>query len=84
MVKLRTLLTVFIFNLKAEARDYGKGRGGSGGGGGQGGQCPPVSKLGPPFGPPKFGIILQQTILGEMRSLSCKLYVYKKKNITSC
>ncbi len=26
MVKLRTLLTVFIFTLKAEARDYGKGR----------------------------------------------------------
>ncbi len=25
MVKLRTLLTVFIFTLKAEARDYGKG-----------------------------------------------------------
>ncbi len=24
MVKLRTLLTVFIFTLKAEARDYGK------------------------------------------------------------
>ncbi len=41
---------------------------------------PPVNKL----APPKFGIILQQTILGEMRSLSCKLYVYKKKNITSC
>ncbi len=26
MLKLRTLLTVFIFTLKAEARDYGKGR----------------------------------------------------------
>ncbi len=26
MVKLRTLITVFIFILKAEARDYGKGR----------------------------------------------------------
>ncbi len=26
MVKLRTLLTVFTFILKAEARDYGKGR----------------------------------------------------------
>ncbi len=26
MVKLRTLLTVFIFTLKAEACDYGKGR----------------------------------------------------------
>ncbi len=26
MVKLTTLLTVFIFTLKAEARDYGKGR----------------------------------------------------------
>ncbi len=26
MVKLMTLLTVFIFTLKAEARDYGKGR----------------------------------------------------------
>ncbi len=26
MVKLRTLLTVFIFTLKAEAHDYGKGR----------------------------------------------------------
>ncbi len=26
MVKLRTLLTVFIFTLKAEARDYCKGR----------------------------------------------------------
>ncbi len=26
MVKLRTFLTVFIFTLKAEARDYGKGR----------------------------------------------------------
>ncbi len=26
MVKLRTLLTVFIFTLKAEARNYGKGR----------------------------------------------------------
>ncbi len=26
MVKLKTLLTVFIFILKAEARDYGKGR----------------------------------------------------------
>ncbi len=26
MVKLRTLLTVFIFILKDEARDYGKGR----------------------------------------------------------
>ncbi len=26
MVKLRTLLTVFIFALKDEARDYGKGR----------------------------------------------------------
>ncbi len=26
MVKLRTLLTVFIFTLKVEARDYGKGR----------------------------------------------------------
>ncbi len=26
MVKLRTLLTVFIFTLKAKARDYGKGR----------------------------------------------------------
>ncbi len=25
MVKLRALLTVFIFTLKAEARDYGKG-----------------------------------------------------------
>ncbi len=25
MVKLRTLLTVFTFVLKAEARDYGKG-----------------------------------------------------------
>ncbi len=25
MVKLRTLLTVFIFTLKAEAGDYGKG-----------------------------------------------------------
>ncbi len=25
MVKLMTLLTVFIFTLKAEARDYGKG-----------------------------------------------------------
>ncbi len=25
MVKLRTLLTVFTFNLKAKARDYGKG-----------------------------------------------------------
>ncbi len=26
MLKLRTLLTVFIFTLKVEARDYGKGR----------------------------------------------------------
>ncbi len=26
MVKLRTLLTVFTFILKAKARDYGKGR----------------------------------------------------------
>ncbi len=26
MVKLRTLLTVFTFILKAEARNYGKGR----------------------------------------------------------
>ncbi len=26
MLKLRTLLTVFIFTMKAEARDYGKGR----------------------------------------------------------
>ncbi len=26
MVKLRTLLTVFIFILKAEVHDYGKGR----------------------------------------------------------
>ncbi len=26
MVKLRTLLTVFTFIMKAEARDYGKGR----------------------------------------------------------
>ncbi len=26
LVKLRTLLTVFIFTLKAEACDYGKGR----------------------------------------------------------
>ncbi len=26
MVKLRTLLTVFTLILKAEARDYGKGR----------------------------------------------------------
>ncbi len=26
MLKLRTLLTVFIFTLKAEACDYGKGR----------------------------------------------------------
>ncbi len=25
MLNLRTLLTVFTFNLKAEARDYGKG-----------------------------------------------------------
>ncbi len=30
----------------------------------------------PPLGPPKFGIILQQTILGEMSSLYCKLYIY--------
>ncbi len=26
MIKLRTLLTVFTFILKAKARDYGKGR----------------------------------------------------------
>ncbi len=30
----------------------------------------------PPLAPPKFGIILQQTILGEMSSLYCKLYLY--------
>ncbi len=33
---------------------------------------PGVNKL----GPPKFGIISQQTILGEMSSLSSKLYIY--------
>ncbi len=38
--------------------------------------CPPVNKLGTPFGPPTFGIMSQQTILGEMHSLSCNIYIY--------
>ncbi len=38
------------------------------------GAWPPVKKL----GSPKFRIISQQTILGEMRSLSGKLYIKKK------
>ncbi len=64
-------------------RHNGDSRGGSREGPG-GGQCPPVNKLGPPLAPPKFGIISQQTIWGEMHSLFCKLYIYIKKNITSC
>ncbi len=49
-----------------------------------GGNAPLSTSLAPPLAPPKFGVILQQTILDEMRCLSCKLYVYKTKNIISC
>ncbi len=38
--------------------------------------CPPVNKLGTPFGPPTFGIMSHQTILGDMHSLSCNIYIY--------